>query len=86
MKIKDGYLLKNVASNFVVVPVGDLNFDGLISLNESGALLWERLEKGAEAEDLILALTEEYGIESDLARRDVEAFLDSLRTAELIDE
>ena len=86
MKIKEGYLLRKVADNQVVVPVGNLDFDGMINLNESGALLWKRLETECTVEDLIQCLTAEYGIGEDVAKRDVLAFLGTLRGAGLIDE
>ena len=86
MKIKDGYLLKSVAGNQIVVPVGDLNFDGLISLNESGALLWRTMEHECTKEDLICALTEVYDISEEIANADVSAFLLRLQNAGLLDE
>ena len=55
MKIKDNFLLRKVADSYVVVPVGKLtlDFNGIITLNETGAFLFEQLQKGAEREDLI---------------------------------
>ena len=86
MKIQDGYLLKQVAGNYVVVPVGDLNFEGLITLNETGAFLWEILEKECHEDDLIQALTNEYDISKDQAKADIQAFLEILRKENLIHE
>ena len=47
MKIKDGYLHREVAGNIIVVPVGEasMNFNGMINLNETGAFLWKLFEK-----------------------------------------
>ena len=38
MKIKEGFMLRNVADNYIVVPVGkaSLEFKGLINLNGVG--------------------------------------------------
>ena len=43
MKIKSDFLLKKVADSYVVVPVGKatVSFNGMITLNETGAFLWE---------------------------------------------
>ena len=44
MKIKEGFILRNVAGSFVVVPVGDatIDFNGMMNLNETGAFLFEK--------------------------------------------
>ena len=49
MKLKDGFILRSVAGETVVVPTGDdLDLNMMITLNETGKFLWEHLEKGAE--------------------------------------
>lgn len=47
MKIKEGYLLREVAGSNIVVPIGEgeLNFSGVITLNDVGAFFWRNLEK-----------------------------------------
>jgi len=46
MKVKEGYMLREVAGNSVVVAVGKatLDFNGLITLNSTGTFLWKLLE------------------------------------------
>ena len=41
MKIKDGFVLRQVADTWVVMPLGQqsLDFDGMLTLNDTGALL-----------------------------------------------
>ena len=81
MKIKDGFVLRKVGKEQVVVAVGaamkDLN--GLIKLNDSGVLLWKLLEKGASEEDLAGALVKEYKIAPDRAAADTASFLVPLK-------
>lgn len=86
MKIKDGFILREVAGSFIVVAVGDAvkEFKGVINLNETGALLWKELQKGATEEDLKKALLNEYDVAEEIADRDVKAFIDSLNKANLI--
>lgn len=86
MRIRDGYLLKKVAGNFVVVPVENLDFDGLLNLNESGALLWKKMEEECTINDLTKELIDTYDIEESDAKRDVLIFLDVLRKENLIYE
>ena len=84
MKIKEGYLLRNVAGNDVVVPVGNLDFDGMITLNETGSFIWKALEKGCTLEELISKFLEEYEVDRAIAERDLTAFLQKLKEADLV--
>ena len=47
MKIKQGFILREVAGSYLVVAVGEAvkRFNGVINLNETGAFLWRLLEK-----------------------------------------
>lgn len=86
MKIKEGYILREVLGNFIVVAVGDaaLDFNGVISLNETGAFLWNVLAEDVTEEGLLKALTDEYEIDEKTAKDDVSKFLDKLREAEIL--
>ena len=53
MKIKKGFILLEVAGSNVVVCVdGELSFNGMITLNETGAFIWKQLEKELSNEDI----------------------------------
>lgn len=79
MKIKDGYILREVAGNTLVVALSpDTTFSGMLRLNETGKLLWEALQKDVTEEELVAALLAEYEIDETTARADVARFLDSL--------
>ncbi|MBO7149694.1 MAG: PqqD family protein [Clostridia bacterium] len=86
MKIKDGFILREVADSYVVVAIGEAvkSFNGVINLNETGALLWKTLQKGAEEKDLVDALLNEYDVERELAENDVKLFIKKLTEAGLI--
>lgn len=88
MKIHEGFLLREVAGNFVVMPVGAAaeRLNGMIKLNETSAFLWKRLETGADEQELVLALLAAYEIDEATARRDIGVFLDTLRRARVLDE
>ena len=87
MKLKEGFVLRQVADNWVVLPVGQasVNFNGMLSLNESGALLWRALEQGGDRDALADALLAEYEVEREEALADVEAFLTALTKAGCIE-
>ena len=83
MKAKKDLVLRQVADLWVVLPLSAscLDFDDLLTLNESGCLLWRLLEQGCREEALVSALTEEYEVSEQTARRDVAAFLLRLEQA-----
>ena len=79
MKIKEGYILRVVAKQNVVLPAtGDLDLDRMLTLNNTGKFLWERLEQGAQREDLVQAMLEHYEIDANTARTCVDNFVKNL--------
>ena len=87
MKIKDNFLLRKVADSYVVVPVGkmSLDFNGIITLNETGAFLFELLQKGCEREDLIAKLLDEYEVSAGRASVDVDKFIEKVKDADVLE-
>ena len=79
MKIKKGFVLRKVCGENVIVGegLGAINFGKLLSLNDSAAWLWQQaLEMGDfTIEALAGKLCEEYDVEPDEARRDVDEIL-----------
>lgn len=80
MKIKEGFVLRSVAGNWVVLPMGDpsVKLNGMLTLNESGKLLWDILQQEADRETLIRGICAEYEIAPDIAAADVDKFLAAL--------
>lgn len=79
MKLKPGFLVREVAGKTVVFPVGDvMDLDKMITLNETGGFLWKQLEKGAEWEELAASLCAEYEIDEITAMNHVEKFVRKL--------
>lgn len=87
MKIKEGFILRNVAGNNVVIPIGQatIDFNGMMSLNDTGAFLFGKLIEGISREDLIAAVMEEYGIEKELAEKDVDNFIKKVEGEDLFE-
>ncbi len=88
MKIKPGYMVRKIMDVYVIVGIGGEAYapNQIMSLNETGAFLWELLDKGAERGDLVDSLTREYEVDTQTAVADVDAFLASLRERALLDE
>ena len=80
MKISEDFVLRQVADTWVVLPLktDTVDFNGMIRLNGSGALLWKTLEQGATREELVQALTSQYEVSREEAARDVDKFIETL--------
>lgn len=87
MKVKDGFILRTIAGSHIIVPVGSasVDFNGMITLNDSAAFLWKQIEKGAEIEDLVKALLNEYEVDEDTARTCSVNFVEKLKEAGCIE-
>lgn len=79
MKIRDAFLLREVAGETVVIPSGNApDFNFMINLNETGAFLWKKLLEETTEDALVAALLKEYDVEEDAARKHVAAFVSAL--------
>jgi len=86
MRIREGFILRNVADCWVVVPVGSrvVDFNGLLSLNETGAFIWNQLEQENHPEKVVEKLLEEYNIDKKTAKQDLDSFLELLEAKNLL--
>ena len=79
MKIKEGFVLQEVAGQTVVVPVGGgLDLNMMITLNETGAFLWKQLEQETDEATVVAALLAEYDVDKKTAGAHVAAFIKKL--------
>ncbi|MFU8787157.1 MAG: PqqD family protein [Candidatus Izemoplasmataceae bacterium] len=87
MKIKSEYVLRSVAGEHIVVPTGQaaVNFNGIITLNNSGKLLFEALKEGATLAELVILLQETYDVSEAVALNDVETFINLLKSKDLFE-
>ena len=87
-RTKEGFVVCSVGGKTVAVASGELgrHFNGMITLNSTGELLFRMLQKGAEPEELYDALQKEYGVEREVAVRDADRFLKSLEKAGVLEE
>jgi hypothetical protein len=70
MKLKEGFVLREVAGDIVVIPSGDtLDLNMMITLNETGAFLWKRLQEETDRQKLIADLLGEYDVDEKTAQQ-----------------
>lgn len=88
MKIKKGFVLKDICGESIIVAEGkeNIDFTKIISMNESSAFLWESVkDKEFDAETLKNLLCKEYDVDDATAENDAKALLDSWIEAEIVE-
>ncbi len=87
MKIKEGFVLRKIAEEHVIIPSGEriIDFNGLIRLNDTAVFIWNMLTEGSENSEIIKTLTEEYEIDAETATADVHELLETLQKKNLLD-
>lgn len=88
MRTKKGFMLRTVANRNIVISIGkaSLEFNGLITLNETGAFIWKKLSNGCTYDELLNAVLDEYEVDEATAKQGIDDFLKIARNADLIDE
>ena len=79
MRIKKGFELREVCGEHIIVAYGreNIDFNKVISLNESAALIWRNIfDKDFTAETMASLLQDEYEVDAETALRDAKALLD----------
>ena len=86
MRIKDGFVLRKLGTEYAAVAMGEArkDFNGLVRMNETGRFLWDCLKNDKTIEELLKCLCCEYDIETDKARSDVRDFLEKLEGAGIL--
>lgn len=81
MKLKSGFVVREVAGKTLAVAVGERSreFHGMITLNGTGRAIWDALASDTTEEEIVDRLLEEYEIDHETAARDVAAFVQKLR-------
>lgn len=87
MKIRNGFMLRKVGAQNVVVAVGEASrsFNGIIRLNDSGRYLWEKLQKDTTPEQLLSDMLSDYDTDEATAKADIQRFVASLEKAGLLE-
>lgn len=79
MKLKEGFHIRQVAGQTVVLPTGgELDVNMMITLNGTGAFLWQRMTEETDEAALVAALLEEYDVDAETAQKAVVGFIKKL--------
>jgi len=88
MIIKKGFKLRPLGNEYILVGEGieQINFNKMITMNETAAYLWQKVQDGQDfdAEKLANLLTEEYEVSHEQALKDAQTTIQSWLDAEII--
>ena len=87
MKVKSDFILRKIADTYVIVPIGSavVDFSGMVNINESGAMLFEIMQKGCEEQELVDALLRDYKVDRATAEADVKKFIAKVKDAGMLE-
>lgn len=88
MRIKDGFIMKNVAGSNVVLPLGErrVELNGIITFNEVGAKVFNLLDGTNSVEEIVTIITKEYDVSRDVVEADVNVLIEKMRAQGLIED
>ncbi len=88
MKIKEGFVTREIADTIVAVPTGQLvnEFQGMIKLTPSSKFVWDLLQEDTTFEELADQLSKKYNLDIHKAKADLEKFINNLKASNLIEE
>lgn len=86
MKLKKDFILREIMGDVVLVPINQstAQFNGLITINELGRFIWENIEKAQDEEDLLQKILDEYEVDRETAKKDLDEFLQVLKDMDII--
>ena len=80
--------MREIAGEYVLVPIGKraLTFQGLVTMNEVGALIWEMMEKESDIDQIVSGILDEYEVDEQTERKDVLDFIGFLKDCQIIED
>lgn len=88
MKVTKEVIHREIAGEHILIPVGAtaLKVHGMMTLTESGQILFECLQTDCSEDDLLQAILKEYDIDEDTARADIREFLAKLDAVGILEK
>lgn len=89
MKINENFVLKTIAGEAVVMPVGDAvnKIHGMIKLNPTAEIIWKTLEKNTSIESVVAEVKKNCeNVDEATVKEDVTAFIEKLSKLGIIED
>ena len=81
MRVDDGFVLREIAGDYVIIPTGKtvLDFNGMITVNEVGVSIWKMLQEETTFENIVKGILDEYDADEETVKADVQDFWTALK-------
>jgi hypothetical protein len=86
MKLKNGFVTRNVGGSQIMVATGAANFPGMIRSNPSAAFIVNCLQKETTEDAIVEAMMEKYDAPKEVLQGDVIKIVAKLREIGALDE
>ncbi|WP_297128151.1 PqqD family protein [Eubacterium sp.] len=88
MKIKDGFITRKIGDKIVAITVGEhtKDFNGMITLNDTGHFIWKCLEKDTDKESIANEVIKEYDISTADAMAEIDKFIAELEKNDILEK
>lgn len=88
MKLKYDFQLREIAGEYILIPMGSsaLSFSGMVSTNEVGATICDALKQDTTYDAVLERVYQEFSVDKETAKADLDEFLARLRKADMLSE
>ena len=88
MKIKDGFITRKIGDKIVAITVGEhtKDFNGMITLNDTGHFIWKCLKKDTDKESIANEVIKEYDISTADAMAEIDKFIAELEKNDILEK
>ena len=82
VELKTRFVARQVGNELIIVPLAGnvAQMNALFTLNETGKFIWENISAESSLDNLVDAMTGEFEIDRETAQRDIEMFLNKLKS------
>lgn len=87
MKIKEGYAVREIGDKYIVVALEDDpdEYSGMITLNNSGYYIWNKLKSDISYDELLSDLTDKYDAPLEVIKADLDTFLENAKRVNILE-
>lgn len=88
MNIKQGYVIRKVMGNHVVIATGEASkkFHGMVKLNDTAAEIWGYISENKSLDEIVSCMLEKYEVDEEKLRQDVTKTIKTLKEQGFIEE
>jgi hypothetical protein len=88
MKIKSGFVMKDVAGSKVVLPLGErrLDLNGIITFNDVGAEVFNMLDGTNSVEEIVAKIAKDYEVSTEIVEADVNELIEKMKANGLVED